>query len=41
MPQKDGLYALKLNNLGYITPPGTERFIKKITILRLYLQAKK
>lgn len=26
MPQKDGLYALKLSNLGYITVPDDERF---------------
>ena len=29
MPQKDGLYALKLSHLGYITTPGTERFYKE------------
>ena len=29
MPQKDGLYALKLNNLWYITTPDDERFYQE------------
>ena len=32
MPQKDGLYALKLNNLGYITTPFDERFYQENNI---------
>lgn len=41
MPQKDGLYALKLNNLGYIAAPDVERFYQEDNIAGTLLTGEK